>query len=368
MTKTLTRFSALAMLCLLFACQKKLTRESAEQSASGRIALAVETCDPVVYPLVNSLGTYGEVTVWNDDANVYIKFTAAPGYQLARASGLIGDHSHLYSVLWNDASEAQGATPPDFIQVFSPEVQSHTFSLPVDQVFAAYECVWVNVHAVIVQKDGSGNIIDTKYAWADAYEYITSFQFSRAFQFCHMICLPPGECDTLRTQTPGGWGAEPAGNNAGMYLHENFDIAFGELTVGCYPGNYYVRLTSAQAITDLLPTGGKAAVLTTNVTDPSAIKNVLVGHLVALKLSVGFDVYDGEFGQGGVALGSMEIGSGVFQGWTVAKFLAEADKVLGGCSNAYTPDQILETATAINENYVDGLIDNGFLVCPGNED
>ena len=60
----------------------------------------------------------------------------------------------------------------------------------------------------------------------------------------------------------------------------------------------------------------------------------------------------------------MIIGSGPFKGWTVADFLAEANRVLGGCSSAFTIEQVLETATMINENYVDGKSDKKFLVCP----
>jgi hypothetical protein len=185
----------------------------------------------------------------------------------------------------------------------------------------------------------------------------------------HGVCIlpPPADCGQLHTQTPGGWGAEPHGNNPGTYLHNNFAAAFpGGLRVGC-EGNYHIDLTNAQAITNLLPTGGKAAILTKNETDPAAIKNVLVGHLVALTLSTGFDVYDDNFGQAGITLGQMEIGSGTFAGWTVNEFLAEAHKVLGGCSTSYTPTQVLETASAINENYVDGTMDGGFLDCPTNQ-
>jgi hypothetical protein len=93
------------------------------------------------------------------------------------------------------------------------------------------------------------------------------------------------------------------------------------------------------------------------------MKNVLVGHLVALTLSTGFDVYDENFGAGGKALGDMYIGEGSFKGWTVAEFLAEANKVLGGCSTTYTAKQVQETIEKINENYVDGSRDNGFLLC-----
>lgn len=172
-------------------------------------------------------------------------------------------------------------------------------------------------------------------------------------------------CGQLRTQTQGGWGSTPSGNNPGTYLHANFSAAFSDgLTVGCAPDNYYVKLTSAQAVTDLLPTGGKASALTANATDPASLKNVLVGQIVALKLSVGFDLYDANFGESPVPLGAMVIGSGTFKGVPVYKFLAIAEKVLGGCSKEFTLQDVNETASSINQNYVDGKTNNGFLVCP----
>jgi hypothetical protein len=52
-----------------------------------------------------------------------------------------------------------------------------------------------------------------------------------------------------------------------------------------------------------------------------------------------------------------------WNGKTVGEILALAQDVLGGCSHAYTPSQINEIVTAINENYDDGTIDNGLLTC-----
>lgn len=172
-------------------------------------------------------------------------------------------------------------------------------------------------------------------------------------------------CGQLRTFTQGGWGANPSGNNPGTYLHANFSGAFGSgLTVGCAPSSYYINLTYAQAVTNLLPAGGKASALSASATNPASIKNVLVGQLVALKLSVGFDAYDANFGESTVKLGNMIIGSGALKGYSVSKFLAIAEKVLGGCSTQFTPEQLNETASAINENFDNGNTDKGFLACP----
>jgi hypothetical protein len=185
---------------------------------------------------------------------------------------------------------------------------------------------------------------------------------------CKINCFncPPPTCGQLRTQTPGGWGAPPRGNNPASYMYSHFAAAFPTgLTVGCKP-NYNITLTSPQAVTNFLPSGGQAKKLTQNYLNPSgtSLKNVLAGHLVALTLSVRFDQTDPSFGSAGVQLGDMIIKYGAFTGWTVNNFLIEANKVLGGCSSAYSIDNVLVTAAAINENYVDGNTDLHFLKCP----
>ena len=188
--------------------------------------------------------------------------------------------------------------------------------------------------------------------------------------FCpneHRVCIqtpPAGECGQLRTQTPGGWGAPPNGNNPATYMYGHFAAVFPSgLTVGLTP-NYNIRLTSPQAVTNFLPSGGQAKALTQNYVNPTTVKNTLAGHLVALTLAVRFDAADPSFGAGSITLGDMIIGSGPFQGWTVNNFLVEANKVLGGGTSSYTVQEVLETAGSINENYVDGNMDNGFLDCP----
>jgi hypothetical protein len=53
--------------------------------------------------------------------------------------------------------------------------------------------------------------------------------------------------------------------------------------------------------------------------------------------------------------------SGTFMGWTVAEVLAEAEKVLGGCESEYDASEMNEVVSAINEAFVDGTEDSGFL-------
>jgi len=170
-------------------------------------------------------------------------------------------------------------------------------------------------------------------------------------------------CDTLRTQTPGGWGAAPAGNNPGTYLHNNFVAAFPNgLHVGC---NDSLVLTSAQSVTDFLPSGGSPSTLPSGtLTNPTSHSNTLAGHVVTLKLSITFDKYDPGFGSSPINLEDLTVTQGTFAGWTVSQVFAEANKALGGCNSSYSLSQLTDAVTAINENFVDGQLTGNYLSCP----
>ena len=117
------------------------------------------------------------------------------------------------------------------------------------------------------------------------------------------------------------------------------------------------------AITNLLPTEGKAEPIRNNYTNPTSFKNALVGELIALTLNVGFDKYDANFGQAGKHLENMYIRKGKFRGKTVGEFLDIANKMLGKCMSPYKAEDITNTAKKINENYKNGNTDKHRLVC-----
>lgn len=187
-------------------------------------------------------------------------------------------------------------------------------------------------------------------------------------------------CGNFRTQTQGGWGSNVCGNNPGTYLHSRFYAAFPNgLTIGC---TNKLVLTSPRAVTDFLPSGGNASLLPRGIkTNPgSCYRNVLAGQIVALKLSVTFDKTDAQFSGSNVLLENLVIKTGKFAGKTVGFVLAEAEKAIGGCSNTttsnkcggsssgngsqYSLSDFNAVLTSINENFVDGKTDKGFLACP----
>lgn len=166
----------------------------------------------------------------------------------------------------------------------------------------------------------------------------------------------------LRTQTMGGWGSKPTGNNPGKYLHTKFASAFPNgLTVGCSTGKT-LKFTSAQAITNFLPASGAPAVLSGSAVNPVGLKNTFAGQVTALSLSVGFDYHDAGFGASAANLGNAIINSGPFAGKTVKQVLDEGNKVLGGCASQYSLSALNTIISALNESFVDGKPSNAGLI------
>lgn len=130
--------------------------------------------------------------------------------------------------------------------------------------------------------------------------------------------------------TPGGWGAQPAGNNPGQLLHDNFDDVFGaRLTVGS------LVFEDAQAVTDAMPYNGVG----------SAFKS----HAVALSINIAF----GNAGllDATVAGQTAESDDPALDGKTAEEILAMAENVLRTDSdiknNEYS--SLIDAMTGFNE-------------------
>jgi hypothetical protein len=312
--------------------------------------MPAELCgDPVIVPLFEyGLGdpSFGNVMVGNDEEYLYVKIEVTEEcWKIHKVFLYVGEYDAIpladpgsppsYPAFWNNAFDQL---------VFDPLAGSYTnryllAGLP--------ECPAI-LAKVIVKCDGKDKILwamGTNPGWDQKAYY---------FEYCVEDCngCKPG---IYRTQTPGGWGAKPAGNNPGEYLSTHFAGAFPDgLEVG---GPITITLTSASSITDLLPTGGKPGVLDKTEVDPLKIKNVLVGHVVALTLSMRFDELDPDFGEADGWLGDLVIDNGgAFDGWRVADILAEANKVLGGATSSFTPSDMTDILALINEYFVDGKL------------
>jgi hypothetical protein len=175
----------------------------------------------------------------------------------------------------------------------------------------------------------------------------------------------PCALGSFRTQTQGGWGSNPSGNNPGAYLQTNFTTAFPNgLSIGC---NNSLVLNSAEAVRDFLPSGGTASALPAGqMVNPGAMyNNVLAGQLVAATVSVAMDAALPSYSSSNEVLGERIIAQGFFAGMSVNQLLVIANQAIGGCAVNYSLSEINQALTSFNENFVDGNQSNGFLWCGG---
>lgn len=338
---------ALASLFLFGSCQKDdltpqggaFTPHSAERPICGK---------EVNVNLIDKLsGTHGTVTLSNDETNFYVKVQTNSPWVVKKAWLWTGNCDNIDDLLSN------GNVDINLYPYQSPlHVNQNTYEFTIARNQLA-DCFCYSLFVRLT--DLNGNEWNT---WA-AGNTLPGEVFGTYSNYCLQDC---NDCKGLRTQTQGGWGAVPNGNNPGAYLHANFASAFpAGLTVGC---TKTIKLTSAQAVTNFLPQGGAPKAITTNYMNPTAKITVFAGQVVALKLSVVFDEYDANFGAGTDLLKNRVITSGTFQGWTVGQLLAEAEKKLGGCASPYSVTQLNDAVDAVNNNYVDGTANLGFLDCP----
>jgi len=371
----------------LFSCERlgelyRLSDTNGTKVVMGNDETGDETpedpCEPVIIRLLstgNLENSPGNVTVTNDGEFLSVKFDVTEEdwnfdmiyLEVGPLDFVPLEETSTYPAFW------------DFNHQYNDiAVVSYDFQIPLAELD---DCFVILAQARIINSEGSKIVMWTEGinpGWSEGPFY-TDYCKDNCIEPCDDCkdpcedCKEPCEdckepCDDCkepcdgckmgiyRTQTPGGWGAKPAGNNPGDYLDEHFDVAFedGNLVVG---GPFTITLTSAKAIEVLLPTGGKPASLTKDYMnpDPKDIKNVLVGHAVALSLSIGFDDYDEDFGKADGSLKNLIIADGHgFDGMTVAAILNEANIVLGGGSSSYSPSQMTEILTKINEYFVDG--------------
>ncbi|WP_165864876.1 T9SS type A sorting domain-containing protein [Rufibacter latericius] len=155
-------------------------------------------------------------------------------------------------------------------------------------------------------------------------------------------------------------------------MHKNFASAFPYgVKVGDVTGNddcksgRVLSLSTAQAVTNFLPSGGTPRALDKSYSNPGGTyNNVFAGQVVALTISVGFDNKFPDFGASDVPLRNMIITSGVFKDKTVGFVLAEANKALAGCSCPYSISQLNDAVSKINESFPDGKPYGSYIQCP----
>lgn len=174
------------------------------------------------------------------------------------------------------------------------------------------------------------------------------------------------KCGSFRTQTMGGWGQPPNGNNNGQFLQDNFNTIFPEgLVVG---GDKTISFTSAEAIRNFLPQGGQSIPLSNNETNPTSNLGNFAGQVVTLAVTLGFDENIDTFSDSSFKLSQLIVNSGDFEGESVGSIFNEASRILGGgAEDEFSINQLKDIIDSINNSFVDGGVrvdSQQLLKCP----
>lgn len=237
----------------------------------------------LVGPSLSNTSSFGNVTIANSRDSVYVRYEADPDNQLTTLDLYIGDCSAMPINGGNNPVLAQFP-----IRVVINFQQSAVLSFPITDYDS---CFCVIAHAVVTN---GGSL----YGEGTSFNNNNNAQY---ISYCATPC-PPANCNGY-TNTQGGWGSRPRGQNPGTFLHNNFS----GITVGCSSG-YTLSFSSAQAITDFLPQGGTPAPLPQSYLDPTGSISVLAGQVVALALNVEADyIRNGSYLLGAMTVFSPQI-------------------------------------------------------------
>jgi hypothetical protein len=201
------------------------------------------------------------------------------------------------------------------------------------------------------------------------------------------LTIADGICDgNLCTFTPGGWGADCSGNNAGCLRDRSFASVFPSgLTIGDGDGidgdpDLAATFTTPAAVNAFLPAGGSPGLLSEDKIDPTTTgAGVFAGELVAAKLNVAFDdagALDGCKTRLDLKLGDLTFVACVNDaliGWKVRDVIDLADLVISGSLGAgpfdITGDGVADVSVSdlsdaldrFNNDFDDGTQDLGCL-------
>jgi len=365
-----TLYLFIGCLFIFVGCQRTITGPA--RSEHSLRAESLVPCGNVFdTTLINFNGELsGSIEVLNDGSGFHVVIREVYNdYKIDRVQLLYGTKQHVIDNIVGliDCATMQPRNP-DTVVTYTPNEDS---VVVIDLPFKGLNCFFMNANITLAKRDASGNLLHSFNIWSNGTANPSQNPCQQYFEFCRQQCAdsipqtPGGDssCGQLRTQTQHGWGGKKHNSCISDYLNTNFAAAFPNgLQVGCAGGNT-VTFTSAQAISKFLPDEGKTEPLKHSYTNPTELKNSLVGELVALTLNVEFDKYDNDFGEAGKHLEDMFIKKGKFKEMTVKEFLEIANKALGNCSNIYKLSEIRDMAKHINDNYKNGDEDKHRLVC-----
>lgn len=319
--KKLNLLGSACIVLLALSCKKeKITAPSSLIDATKAITCVQEpttSSQELLKRRGPNIDDVGDVHVWNDNDYIYVRIDAISSFDNSKL--FLGDCAAVPSPLTGSHNNIDHA----------PAVTSYTYMFPNTYASGDEVCISATVSG---NRNASGSHVIEE------------------------ICACQIEIGDFRTQSKGGWGASPNGDNSAQLLHDNWDL-IGSIQIGC--GGVLMEFNSAEAVDAYLPNGNGA---------DSPFDSNLATQVLALSISIAMDAQLADFGAAEGSLACLIIQSvdpqfAAFNGMSVLEVLQLANDILGGCSSDYTFDEMTAIIEALNLNFHGGDTDNGLLTC-----
>jgi len=335
------------------------------------LALFLTACDdpspsvgtPLSVPLVTRDAVQaGTVTVSNSPSSLRLDIVAQDGWTLEKVRAAAGTSLALLP----QTEQGQPLTEQFPLRSKIESMTSVHFSVPLI-VEPGTELV-IAVYADVRDKSkATEQDCGMEPAWGAGTPFPKK---PDAMYFTYVVqasAPPPTTAGKWRTQTQDQWGGAASPGDAPSYLAAHFAAAFpGGVTIGM--GSNSATFTNASAVLTFLPQAGPPFPLLGFSVDPVTLDNSLAGETLALALNVGFDNFDSSFGSSATPLATLMVAdpSSPLFGHPVNEILDMANQTLGGFAPPFAPppDVLMMTIQRINQNFRDGLVDEGFLGAP----
>lgn len=238
------------------------------QTASAAPAMAICGTPKVVTLFAGQTIDAGTVTVGNDQDNLYVMFTSANGWLLGQT------HLHVADSLASIPQTKSGNPKVGnfaYQSTHNPYVTSYTYAIPKSSLsLDANNSVVIAAHAVVVQVDGSGNVVANETGWASGNPFVSKGSWAMYLQYTWQSCDGGNGGSKTETAFARGSGTNDAGDDAVtcfLKIDSDFDGEFefnrwGWTNGALEPGSYSFELWAGAGQCD---TGKGTLVGTVNV-------------------------------------------------------------------------------------------------------
>ena len=172
-----------ALVLTVSSCQKAAVEPQVLSNDQGKVDTPEGTCPATEVNLIaGQTINSGTVTVTNDAAYIYVTYTTAPGWYMTQTHLFVGDCNAV-------PVNGQGNPMPGQFPYANNHnnATSYTYQVPISAIPAG-GCGCIAAHAVVVQMNASGQVIQTQTGWGNGIRINpTGGNWGMKFSYCSCV-------------------------------------------------------------------------------------------------------------------------------------------------------------------------------------